>query len=113
LTIARIYSDRSDRSQFKLIFDDLQDVTKRLTGRALKLKRLSPEGTLLTIGVDMELAQALGAGDSFLPTNVPEYSSIHAKTSEEILAYFIRTCYNHVKRYFFSFNISNKETNYN
>ena len=47
----------------------------------------------------MELAQALGAGDSFLPTNEPEFSNIHVQTAEEIIEYFIRACYTHAKRF--------------
>lgn len=69
-----------------------------VTERPLKLKRLSKGGTLLSIGVDMELAQALGAGDSFLPTNEPLYSKIHVETAEEIIEYFVRLCYTHAKR---------------
>lgn len=69
-----------------------------VTERSLKLKRLSKGGTLLSIGVDMELAQALGAGDSFLPTNEPLYSRIHVETAEEIIEYFVRSCYTHAKR---------------
>jgi hypothetical protein len=47
----------------------------------------------------MELAQALGAGDSFLATNEPEFSNIHVQTAEEIIEYFIRACYTHAKRF--------------
>ena len=46
----------------------------------------------------MELAQALGASDSFLPTNEPGFSNIHVKTAEEIVEYFVRACYTHAKR---------------
>lgn len=53
----------------------------------LKLKRLSKGGTLISIGVDMELAQALGAGDSSLPINEPEYKFMlrQLKKSSNIL----------------------------
>ncbi|KAF8150842.1 hypothetical protein B0H34DRAFT_801761 [Crassisporium funariophilum] len=98
VTIARVYSDRADRLQYKTIFDELQRVTLQLTARPLHLKRLSKDGTLISIGVDMELAQALGAGDSFLPTNEPEFSNIRVETAEEIIEYFIRACYTHAKR---------------
>ena len=70
-----------------------------LTGNPLRLKRLSKNGTLISIGVDMELAQALGAGDSFLPTNEPGFSNIHVQTAEEIIEFFIRACYTHAKRF--------------
>lgn len=81
------------------MFDGLRKLTKDLTGKALLLRHLSKEGTLLTIGVDMEVAQALAAGDSFLPTNEPEYSGIHTTDSSELIQYFVRTCHAHVKRY--------------
>jgi hypothetical protein len=71
VTIGRVYSDRSDRAQYKAIFDELQRLTHMLTGQKLRLKRLSKEGTLLSIGVDLELAQVLGAGDSFFPLTNP------------------------------------------
>ena len=99
ITVARVYSDRADRLQYKTIFDELQRVTFVLTARPLRLKRLSKNGNLISIGVDMELAQALGAGDSFLPTNEPEFSNIHVQTAEEIIEYFIRACYTHAKRF--------------
>ena len=99
ITVARIYSDRADRLQYKTIFDELQRATLLLTTRPLRLKRLSKNGNLISIGVDMELAQALGAGDSFLPTNEPEFSNIHVQTAEEIIEYFIRACYTHAKRF--------------
>ena len=76
----------------------MQRLTETLTSRKLQLKRLSKEGTLLSIGVDLELAQVLGAGDSFLPTNEPEYSGITTKDPTEIVKYFVRACRAHVKR---------------
>ena len=106
VTVTRVYSDRADRLQYKTIFDELQRATLVLTGQPLRLKRLSKKGTLISIGVDMDLAQALGAGDSFLPTNEPEFSNIHVQTAEEIIEYFIRSCYTHAKRFahiFFDF----------
>ena len=69
-----------------------------LTGQKLRLKWLSKGGTLLSIGVDLELAQVLGAGDSFLPTNEPEFSGITTKEPEEIVKYFVHACCAHVKR---------------
>ena len=98
VTIGRVYSNRSDRAQYKAIFDELQRLTHMLTGQKLCLKRLSKGGTLLSIGVDLELAQVLGAGDSFLSTNEPEFSGITTKEPEEIVKYFVRACRAHVKR---------------
>ncbi|KAF8175111.1 hypothetical protein BJ912DRAFT_1075466 [Pholiota molesta] len=98
LTLCRIYSDQADRDQYKTIFDELRRVTRVVTGKELKLKRLSKDGTLVSIGVDMELAQVLGAADSFLPTNDRGYSNIDAETPEELVPYFVRLCYTHTKR---------------
>ena len=99
ITVAHVYSDRADWLQYKAIFDELLHATLVLTVRPLCLKHLSKNGTLISIGVDMELAQALGAGDSFLPTNEPEFSNIRVQTAEEIIEYFIRGCYTHAKRF--------------
>jgi hypothetical protein len=70
-----------------------------VTGLPLRFKRFSEGGTLLALNVDMEAAQVLGAGDSFLPTNDPEYSGIHTKDSAELMTYVTRVCYTHVKRF--------------
>jgi hypothetical protein len=95
-----VYSNRSDTLQYSKIFDQLQHVTATVTKRPLKLKGLSQGGTLVAIGVDLELAQVLGACKSFLPTNEPEYSKVEVSpSSPEVLAsYFIRACYGHTKR---------------
>jgi hypothetical protein len=58
---------------------------------------LSKDGTLLSIGVDLELTQVFGAGDSFLPTNEPDFSGIITGEPEEIVKYFVRACRAHVK----------------
>lgn len=64
------------------------------------LKRLSRNGTLVALGVDLELAQALGAGDHWASTNEPEFSGIPATVKvEELLEYFIKACIGHAKRY--------------
>ena len=68
-----------------------------LTGQKICLKQLSKNRTLLSIGVDLELTQVLGAGDSFLPTNEPELSDITTKEPEEIVKYFVHACHAHVK----------------
>ena len=66
--------------------------------RIVRLKRLSKDGTLLSIGVDLELAQVLRTGDSFLPSNEPEFGAINTKEPEEIVKYFVHVCRAHVKR---------------
>ena len=103
ITIACAYSDWSDWLQQKTIFDELQHITFQLTGQQMRLKHLSEGGSLISVGVDMELTKALGAGDLFLPTNKPEFSNIHVKTAEEIVEYFVQACYAHVKRQLLTF----------
>ena len=88
----------TDCAQYKAFFDELQCLTHTLTGQKLRLKQLSKEGTLLSISVDLELAQVLGAGDSFLPTNEPEFSGITTNEPEEIVKYFVHAYHAHVKR---------------
>ncbi|KII84400.1 hypothetical protein PLICRDRAFT_32429 [Plicaturopsis crispa FD-325 SS-3] len=98
VTVGRAYSDRASRVQYKMLFDELQAVVLEVTGKPLRFKCLSEGGNLLTLGVDLELAQILGAGDSFLPTNEPVYSGITTTDPEELVQYFVRACYSHVKR---------------
>lgn len=97
-TIGRIYTNRATAAHYKLLFDELQKVTLALTGKPLRFKRLTPGGNLLAMGVDLEAAQVQGAGLSFLPTNVPEHSKINTLDPDEIVQYFIRACFAHVKR---------------
>lgn len=90
-----MYCDRSDRAAYKAMFDELQRVIQELTGSPLRFQVLTRGGTLLSIGVDMESAQALGAGDSFLPTN----ELVQAQTAEDIIVWIVRVCHVHVRRY--------------
>jgi hypothetical protein len=100
ITIARVYSNCADRSQYKAIFDAFQCLTERLTGKRILLKRISKNGTLLCFHVDFEAAQVLGLGDSFLPTNEPDHSGLPKDTDVEIFVQsFCRGCYAHGKRY--------------
>lgn len=97
LSIGRIYINRADCLHYKVLFDELQKVTLALTGKPLRFKQLTPGGNLIALGVDLEAAQVQGAGLSFLPTNVPEYSMITTTDPAEIVQYFIRACFAHVK----------------
>ncbi len=69
-------------------------------------------GTLVSIGVDLELSQVLAAGLSFAPTNEPEFSKIPIDVSNEVLVtYFVRACLVHVKRYEFNLVFSDPVLN--
>ena len=98
MTIGRVYTNKTDRAHYKLLFNEMQNVITAVTGHPLKFKRLSQDGTLLTLNVDMEAAQVLGAGDSFMSTNEPEYSGILTTDSAVLVTYFTRVCFTHVKR---------------
>ena len=99
VTIARIYSNRADRSQYKTLFDEFRKAITIVTGHPLLLKQLSRKGTLVAIGADLELGQALGAGDSFRETNEPEFSGVPTDAPvEDLLAHFIKACLGHAKR---------------
>ncbi|KAL1658142.1 hypothetical protein GGF50DRAFT_92814, partial [Schizophyllum commune] len=98
ITLARFYTDGADQAHFKKIFDMLRAEVQACTGRPLAFKRLSKNGTLLNFGMDMELAQILGAAESFLETNDPEFSGIHTSDPKELAQYMIRICRCHVMR---------------
>jgi hypothetical protein len=98
VTIGRAYTNRANREYYHMLFDEAQKSILSITSKPLRFKRLSRGGNLRAMGVDLEAAQVLGAGDSFLPTNQPEYSGIHTVDAEEIVQYFTRACFAHVKR---------------
>jgi hypothetical protein len=50
------------------------------------------------MNVDLEAAQVLGAADSFLLTNEPEYSGISTEDPVVLVEYFTKACHTHVKR---------------
>jgi hypothetical protein len=101
LTVGRVYTDGADRPHYKCLFDELQKVILRLTGKHLRFKRFTRGGNLITMGVDMEAAQVQGACDSFLPSNDPEFSGIMTTDPDEFALYFVRACISHAKRYYY------------
>ncbi|KAJ7476811.1 hypothetical protein FB451DRAFT_1366387 [Mycena latifolia] len=98
LTVGRVYTDGADRPHYKYLFDELQRIIFRLTGKHLRFKRFTRGGNLITMGVDLEAAQVQGASDSFLPTNEPEYSGITTDDPDEFAMYYVRACISHAKR---------------
>ena len=99
ITIARVYTNKADTDYYTILFDELQAMTLRLTGKPLGFKRLSRDGNLLCMNADMEAAQVLGAARSFMKTNNIPYSNIDVTTPEELLPYFVRVCLTHSKWY--------------
>jgi hypothetical protein len=98
ITAGRVYTDGADRPHYKCLFDELQKIILRLTGKNLRFKRFTRGGNLVTMGVDLEAAQVQGASDSFLPTNEPEYSGITTTDPDEFVMYFVRACISHCKQ---------------
>ena len=98
ITIARVYINKANTNYYTILFDELQELTLRLTGKPLRFKRFSPGGNLLCMNADMEAAQILGAGRSFMKTNDSAYSGIVVKSPEELLPFFVRVCLTHSKR---------------
>jgi hypothetical protein len=94
-----VYINKADTDYYTILFDELQELTLRLTGKPLRFKRLSPDGNLLCMNADMEAAQVLGAARSFMKTNDIAYSKIDVSSPEELLPYFVRVCLTHSKRY--------------
>ena len=99
-----MYINKADTDYYTILFDELQELTLRLTGKPLLFKRLSPDGNLLCMNADMEAAQVLGAAQSFMKTNNIAYSKIDVSSPEELLPYFVRVCLTHSKRYVYIFN---------
>lgn len=70
-----------------------------LTNQPIRFKRLTQGGQLLVMNLDLEAAQVLGAGDSFMPTNEPAYSGIYTSEAVQLVTFFIKACMVHVKRF--------------
>ncbi|EIM80963.1 uncharacterized protein STEHIDRAFT_161971 [Stereum hirsutum FP-91666 SS1] len=73
-----------------------------------------PDGKLLSIGCDMEIAQALGCGDAFLPLNDPAHSGVNTDDPKILIQYFIKICLTHFKRGIMSLrhNLSKEDYTY-
>ncbi|KAJ7049852.1 hypothetical protein C8F01DRAFT_1092926 [Mycena amicta] len=99
VTVARVYINRASAEFFELVFDELQALKLRLTGKPLAFKRLVPDGNLLVFNSDMESAQVLGAAASFLKTRDREHSDLPDDiTPHEFAPHIIKLCITHAKR---------------
>lgn len=99
VTVGRIYTNRADTEHYELVFDKLQSTVKTITGYPPRFKRLTEGGNLLSLGLDLEGAQVLGAGASFMKANVPEYSQIFTSDPRVLVTYFAKACHGHGKRF--------------
>lgn len=97
--MGRVYCDHATRAAYKRIWEEIQNIVVKLTGRRFGPKVLMPDGKLLSIGCDMEIAQALGCGDAFLPLNDPAHSGVVTDDPKILIQYFIKICLTHFKRY--------------
>lgn len=102
ITVGRIYTNHADAAHYEHLFDRLQSSVKAITGRPPSFKRFTKGGNLLTLGLDLEGAQVIGAGASFMKANDPEYSKIDTKDPREAVTYFARACHGHAKRFVIS-----------
>lgn len=98
VTIGQVYINAADCTHYKLLFDEVQKAVQSFMSCPPRFKRLSPDGNILALNVDLEAAQVLRAGNSFMPTNVPEYSGIDTEDPAELVEYFTKACHTHVKR---------------
>lgn len=80
------------------MWEEIQAVVTRLTGKKFGLALLTEGCHLRSFGSDMDSAQCLALGDVLLKWNEPAFSKVYAKTAEEILPYGLKICHSHVKR---------------
>ncbi|KAG7094223.1 hypothetical protein E1B28_007830 [Marasmius oreades] len=109
LTIMRIYTNRHDTTSYEKLFDAVQKITLDLTGQPLAFKRLRPEGNLLAMVVDMEIAQVKGAAASFAKSQDVSYSKLNGKC---LPPYFIKLCHVHAKRGIHDFRLKMTKKDY-
>ncbi|KAF8999700.1 hypothetical protein BDQ17DRAFT_1427713 [Cyathus striatus] len=104
VTIGCVYTNGQDRKFYKKLFDMLQDIVGDVTSKPMHFKALTPGGNLLCINTDLEAAQSLGFGDSFISTNQLDYSGIPASIdTKSILSYILKSCHVHVKQAILNF----------
>ena len=100
VTIGCFYFEGSDHETYKFVFNQLQEAVEITTGLPMRFKQLTPGGNLLAMNTDMKAAQVLGAGDSFMKTNVPSHSGVNTTDSAELVKLPTKMCSTHLHRYF-------------
>ncbi|KAJ7182286.1 hypothetical protein C8R43DRAFT_1115930 [Mycena crocata] len=85
-TAIRAYINRASTDFFEILFDELQEIKRKITGKVLGMKVFVRGGNLLVMNADMEAAQILGAARSIMKTNEPEYSGIPNYTPPAVAA---------------------------
>ncbi|KAJ6550772.1 hypothetical protein DFH09DRAFT_1086398 [Mycena vulgaris] len=99
ITPARAYINRSDTKFFELLFDMIREIKIETTGRDIGFARFMPDGNLLVMNADMEAAQALGAVQSVMKTNLPSFSGITTLDPHLFPTFFIKFCGSHATRW--------------
>ncbi|KAJ6518377.1 hypothetical protein DFH09DRAFT_1098563 [Mycena vulgaris] len=68
VTVMRVWMEVHDRKAYKSVWDEVQRLVLKLTGKPLKFVGLHRGGRVLGLNPDMEAAPLLGLTDSFAPT---------------------------------------------
>ncbi|KAF7318584.1 hypothetical protein HMN09_00368900 [Mycena chlorophos] len=96
-TLGRAWMEIHTRHAFRHLWQELQRVVLRLTGKALTFRGLHGRG-LLGLNSDMEAAPLLGFGDAFLAT-VDATIGAGIAGSDDVLSRVLRICHTHLQRY--------------
>ncbi|KAF9493072.1 hypothetical protein BDN71DRAFT_1508923 [Pleurotus eryngii] len=100
VTIARIYSNGQDADALSL-FEDFFTAVHAVTQKPIQFKVFKPDtGNLLSINMDMEVAQVQGLGQALLQLKInhPEVSGINEDDPDILVQYILKLCSVHLCR---------------
>ncbi|KAJ7703675.1 hypothetical protein B0H17DRAFT_1040862 [Mycena rosella] len=99
VTVMRVWMEVHDRKAYKSVWDEVQRLVLKLTGKPLKFLGLHRGGRILGLNSDMEAAPLLRLADSFAPTvDLEDVRPVVMADPQELLAYILQLCYSHFNR---------------
>ena len=94
----RSYCNVATREAFQLLWASFFKVVRDVTGKPLQFKAFHPTGTLLSVHLDAELAQAQGLADEIIENhNEPATTQVDNNIGN-ILSCILRFCDTHEDR---------------
>ncbi|KZT34561.1 hypothetical protein SISSUDRAFT_1065206 [Sistotremastrum suecicum HHB10207 ss-3] len=94
----RVITNKADTAAYEHMFRTTFETIQTITGRALEFQCLNPSGTLRTIHMDFEAAQALGLGAEMVRQNDPQISGLSNPTAVYLITCVLILCQVHFSR---------------
>lgn len=98
LTFASLYCNWATREAFHQLFREFANTVRCVTGSPLRFASLGLGGTIQSLILDGEVAQAQGCGDWLININNPLLSEIMTDDPLKLVQHILKTCYLHYDR---------------